>query len=149
MTDGKQMRTVIRVKAGGGESVEFICEQIGTLDLSAQRDRQTVAELFDAQRDAHALRYDPEHATQFDGYERLGPAAVDGEVGFTLGPDTVIVHRITDAELLGGRTWTPTTEENEVLDHWTSTASGRIDLAHKTIAAGSVPLALFWGHTYD
>lgn len=149
MTDGKQMRTVIRVKAGGGEAVEFVCEQTGTLDLSEQRDRQAVAELFDAQPDAHALRYDPEFATQFDGYERLGPAAVDGEVGFTLGPDTVIVHRITDAEILGGKTWTPTPDEDEVLEHWTSTAAGRIDLAHKTIAAGSVPMAISWGHTYD
>ena len=108
-----------------------------------------IAGLFDQQRDATALRYDPEHAYAFDGYERLGPAAVLGQVAFTRGPDSVIVHRITDAEILGGTTWTPTPEESEVLDHWTSTAAGRIDLAHKTIAAGSVPLAVFWGHTYD
>lgn len=147
--DNAGIRTVIRVRAGVGQYAEFVCEQIGTLDLSAQRDRQTVAELFDAQRDAHALRYDPEHALQFDGYERLGPAAVDGEVGFTLGPETVIVHRITDAELLGGRTWTPTTEENEVLDRWTSTAAGRIDFAHKCVEHGGASLAVFWCHTYD
>lgn len=108
-----------------------------------------VAGLFDAQRDAQGLRYDPEFATQFDGYERLGPAAVAGEVAFIKEPDRIAVYRITDAEILGGQTWTPSAEENEVLDHWTSTASGRIDLAHKTIDAGSLPLAIFWGHTYD
>lgn len=108
-----------------------------------------VAGLFDQQRDATALRYDPEFALAFDGYERLGPAAVVGEVAFIKGPDRIAVYRITDAEILGGQTWTPSAEDNEVLDHWTSTASGRIDLAHKTIDAGSLPLAIFWGHTYD
>lgn len=108
-----------------------------------------VAGLFDAQRDAQGLRYDPEFALAFDGYDRLGPAAVVGEVAFIKEPDRIAVYRITDAEILGGQTWTPTAEENEVLDHWTSTASGRIDLAHKTIDAGSLPLAIFWGHTYD
>ena len=108
-----------------------------------------IAGLFDQQRDATALRYDPEFSSQFDGYERLGPAAVVGEVAFIKEPDRVAVYRITDAEILGGQTWTPSPDEDEVLEHWTSTAAGRIDLAHKTIAAGSVPLALFWGHTYD
>lgn len=199
MTRGKQRRTVIRVKAGGGAFVDFTVRRIGTLDLGhknrpqlyrssearfcaryesdlldalkdgdaksaseclmrfsdrtaygvSDRTLDWIAGLFKAQPDACALRYDPEHALQFDGYERLGPAAVIGEVGFTRGSQRITVYRLTDAEILGGNTWTPSPDEDEVLEHWTSTAAGRIDLAHKTIAAGSVPLALFWGHTYD
>lgn len=108
-----------------------------------------VARLFDDYRDAQALRRDSDSSDGVDGYHRLGPAAVSGEVAFIKEADRILVMQITDAEILGGQTWTPSAEENEVLDHWTSTASGRIDLAHKTIDAGSLPLASFWGHTYD
>ncbi|WP_191569229.1 hypothetical protein [Paracoccus yeei] len=97
-----------------------------------------VARLFDDYRDAQALWYDPQSQDGFGGYQVLGPAAVIGEVAFIKEADRILVLHITDAEVLGRRTWTPTAEESAYLDEETSTAAGRIQLAHMCREHGNI-----------
>ena len=59
--------------------------------------------------------------------------------------DRILVLHITDAEVLGSRTWTPTAdrrpptaEERAYLDEETSTAAGRIRLAHMCREYGGI-----------
>ena len=108
-----------------------------------------IAYLFDIYRDAQALRYDPDHAENLDGYQRLGHATVTGEVAFIKDADTIAVLHITDAHILGGPTWTPTTEENAYLDEATSTAAGRIRLAHSCRHHGDIQGAVEVGVWYN
>lgn len=111
-----------------------------------------VAGLFDDYRDAQAMRYDPESPDGFIVLQGFGPAAVIGEVAFIKEADRILVLHITDAQVLGSRTWTPTAEESAYLDDETSTAAGRIGLAHMCREHGDIRGAAYvgaWHNRYD
>ena len=108
-----------------------------------------VARLFDDYRDAQALRCDPESPEEFIVLQELGPAAVIGEVAFIKEADRILVLHITDAEVLGRRTWTPTAEESAYLDEETPTAAGQIRLAHMCREHGNIRGAVEVGIWHD
>lgn len=111
-----------------------------------------VARLFDDYRDAQAMRYDPESPDGVIVLQGFGPAAVIGEVAFIKEADRILVLHITDAEILGSRTWTPTAEESAYLDEETSTTAGRIRLAHMCREQAGIrgaTEAVVWYSRYD
>ena len=159
MTSGGEIRTAIRVQLEHGK-VEFEIERIGICDPS-----EWIAVLFDKQKDAAAFRYshctewslgDPLKAMLLNSQAQtltlcdsipIGSAAVAGQFAFVKSADRIAVCRITDAGVMFPANYDPPDGEVEFLNKWASTAEGRIELAHKSIAAGSVPAAVFWEHS--